>query len=475
MLPSWLLLAPLFAGTDEVMGHLRANRVEAALNEAKVTVETHPNDVEAHELLIDILMNLGIGHQAQFAYEQYATDNPRSAMAWYLLGRASVKAEDAEAAYRKSLEIDPSYARAYMGIASVQRSRGEDQDAEASYRTAVTLHPDLPEAWSALGAILIQQQRWEDAREITQQAMKASADDPEAYLAAAALDSERAEEYLRAGTRSVSNEPRLWEALARLQINENDLVGARASLSQALLLNPESAQARVDWAVLVELDKGTLDLLGQGRLARARDLSRETPVAAEAEFEQLIIDYPQCYLVHLFRGHFYAEQDLFSEAARDLKKAHELAPTSPDAQGALGLLYLKDNEAALAMPLLDDAHKARPNDVELAISTCMAHAGVEGVSVGVACLGEVADAHPTDIRPVMAMVTILQQTGQEEAAYTVLRRAVARTPHPTLLLTYAAAAKDQGDTAIAAQTLRELARITGEPKYASMADRLDSD
>ncbi len=473
MFALWLLIAPLFAGTDEVMAHLRADRVEAALNEARKSVEESPDDVEAHELLIDILMNLGIGHQAQYAYEQYAVDNATSAMAWYLLGRASVEADRAEVAYRRSKDLNPGYARAYMGIASVDRARGDLARAEAGYRTALTLDPNLPEAWSGLGALLIQQDRWEEALMVTMEAMDSSPQDPEAYLAAAALDPERSEEHLRRGTKAVPNEPRLWEALAREQINHSDLKGARASLSQALLLNPDSSQARVDWAILVELDKGTLDILGQSRLARARDLARETPIAAEAEFDQLALDYPDCYLVHLNRGHFYAEQDLFSEAARDLKRAYELAPDSPDTQGALGLLYLQDNNAAMAMPLLDKARRARPTDVELAVSACMAHAGVDGVSTGVACLGEVADANPTDIRPVMAMVTILQQTGQADAAYTVLQRAVARTPHPTLLLTYAAAAKDHGDKTIAADTLRELAKITGEDKYATMADELE--
>ena len=74
MLALWMMVAPLFAGTDEVMAHLRADRMEDALSEAKRSIESSPQDVEAHELLIDILMNLGIGHQAQFVYEQYATD-----------------------------------------------------------------------------------------------------------------------------------------------------------------------------------------------------------------------------------------------------------------------------------------------------------------------------------------------------------------------------------------------------------------
>lgn len=474
MLALWMMVAPLFAGTDEVMAHLRADRMEDALSEAKRSIESSPQDVEAHELLIDILMNLGIGHQAQFAYEQYATDNPNSAMAWYLLGRANVTSDGAEDAYRKAIELDPGYARAYMGIAAVLRAKGETETAEAHYRTALSLDADLPEAWSGLGAMLIHQERWEEALEVTKDAMDASPDDPEAYLAAAALEPDRAEQHLRRGTKAVANEPRLWEALAREQINENNLSGARASLSQALLLNPESSQARVDWAILTELDKGTLDILGQARLARARDLARETPVAAEAEYEALVRDYPDCYLIYLGRGLFYAEQDLFVEAAADLTKAFELAPDSPDTQGALGLLLMKDDQYAAALPLLNSARKARPNDVELAVSACLSHVAVDGVTVGVACLGEVADAHPNDIRPVMAIVTVLEQSNQSEAAYTVLERAVARTPHPTLLLTYAAAAKDLGHTDVAVATLRQLYDITGDPKFAQMADELSS-
>ena len=51
---------------------------------------------------------------------------------------------------------------------------------------------------------------------------------------------------------------------------------------------------------------------------------------------------------------------------------------------------------------------------------------------------------------------------------------MARTPHPTLLLTYAAAAKDLRHTDVAVATLRQLYDITGDPKFAQMADELSS-
>jgi non-specific serine/threonine protein kinase len=78
----------------------------------------------------------------------------------------------AERMYRKAIEIDPSYARAYAGIADCYsvlhyfwdpRESVRRQADEAS-RKALELGPDLAESHSARGLVLILSKRYDDAR-----------------------------------------------------------------------------------------------------------------------------------------------------------------------------------------------------------------------------------------------------------------------------------------------------------------------
>ncbi|HJN72721.1 MAG TPA: tetratricopeptide repeat protein [Myxococcota bacterium] len=468
------LLATLALGsTEDVVNLMRSGQEAAALSASRNLVVETPGDVEAHELLIDLLMNLGLGYQAEDAYGVFVEAND-TAMGWYLHGRASVDAEDARAAYEKSLAADPAYARAHMGLASVDRSQGGLQRAEERYKEALELDPSLVEAWAGLAGLLVQQERIEDALALTKRATETVPADPEGWLAAATLDPDNAASWLEAGTKAVPNEPRLIHALATERINAGDVAGAEKLLSRALEIDSTQSQVRADLDVVREINAGRLDLSGHAELARARALSYSAPVAAQVSFDDLVARYPDCYLVHLGRAHLFAEQDLVPQAEIDLRRAQQLNPDSPDVLGALGMLALNENRFEEALPLLVQASAARPGDIELAVSVGLATLPIEGINAAVNHLARVAEQNPTEIAPVMAIVSILSQAGRPDAAYTVLDRALERYPHPTLLLAFAAAAKDLGRNEDAARTLRQLEAITGDAKFGLMADELSA-
>ena len=460
------------ANTDEVVSLLRQGQDAAALSASRQAVVQTPGDVEAHELLIDLLVHLGLAYQAENAYRAFKNDND-TAMGWYLFGRAALDAEEAREAYTLSLAKDETYARGWMGLASVDRAQGGLARAEERYRKALELDPSLSEAWAGLAGLLVQQERFDEALEVTRRATESVPDDPEGWLAGAALDPQNARAWLEEGVKHVPDEPRLLHAVASARIDDNDLAAARVALEKAVEVDPTIQQVRADLEVLNEIDAKRFDLAGHGMLARARHLSSAAPVAALDTLDQLVKNYPDCYLVWLGRGHLYAEQDLTVEAEADLRKALELNPDSSDAQGALGLLLLNDQKPKEALPLLESAAASRPEDISLGVSVGLAKANVQGVNAGVTHLARVAEANPNDVAPVMALVSVLTQAGRPDAAYTVLDRAIERYPHPTLLLAFAAAAKDMGKNDKAAATLRELAFITGDDKYVHMAQELD--
>lgn len=451
---------------------LRAHQVAPALEEARRTVAATPNDVEANELLIDILAGVGLGYTAEQAYKARAQEYPKDPLAWYLYGRAAVHVEDSQAAYEKALSLNPRNARAVMGMAALERATGDLERAERDYKRALQMDSTLDEAWSGLGAIYVSAGRWEEAVSSCREAIEAVPGDPEAYLALAELRPDEAAKVLARGVKEVPGEPRLHAALAQEQIRARQYKDATASLERALMLDPTSSEVALDLALVRDLDAGRITLEGQAELVRARALVEESPVAARLALEDLIVAYPNCHLVWLARGHLRSQEGDLTGAEADLRKALKLAPNSPDCQAALGLLLLNKKQYREAVQLLDAARAQRPHDASLAISAGMARAGADGPKAGLLSLDETAARFPFDSRPVMAMVSLLTQMGNTEGAYTVLQRAVSRYPDPTLLLALAAAAKDLGHTDEAIEILRNLERATGEARYGRIADQM---
>lgn len=64
------------------------------------------------------------------------------------------KLGDAEASYRRALQINPEYAEAYGNLGSLLKSLGRLDEAEASLRRALQINPDNVEAHVSLGAAL---------------------------------------------------------------------------------------------------------------------------------------------------------------------------------------------------------------------------------------------------------------------------------------------------------------------------------
>ncbi len=459
---------------SEALSLVRSGMVSEALSAAEIEVKAHPQDVESHELIIDIHMNLGLGFQVQDRYEDLAARQGEAAWAWTLAGRAHTRADGAREAYERALRADPGYARAQAGLGDVDRAEGLFEEAERRYRAALSQDPTLAGVYSALGGLMLGEQRQAEALAVCREAMVAVPDDPEAYLAAAMLDPKSAKTTLTKGTRHVPDDPRLFSALGELLLGEREMQAAKRALARSLALDPHQPDLVVTIVLLEEVAAGTLKPEVRGALQRARSLLEHAPLAAVDEVNQLARQYPDSFLVHLARGHILAETRDLAGAETSLRRALLLRPDDPEAQATLGLLLLNRGQVQEAWQLLESARRQRPRDVSVAISAAMARAQVHGSQAAAQDLAVTADRFPMDPRPVMALATLLNQIGDLAAAYTVLERAVARFPHPSLLLAAAGAARDIGQDATAAEHLRTLADVTGETRWRQAADELGS-
>ena len=145
---------------------------------------------------------------------------------------------------------------------------------------AATADPNLPEAWIGLGAVCIAQERPDEAVKVAEAAIKAVPSDPEAYLALAELRPERAVEILTQASQKVTTDPRIYASLAQELMRDGRYAEARAHVERAVILVPASPQINLLAMQVKELESGALTWTGAERLARARALANETPVAS---------------------------------------------------------------------------------------------------------------------------------------------------------------------------------------------------
>ena len=148
-----LLSGPVRAGgLQDAETLLEENRTTAAMTLLRSHIEENPEDVAAHELLIDILINAKLFQEAEEIYRSRKDADTSSADAWYLLGRTLMNPESAQSAYEQAIQLSPGHPRATMGRAAIFRATGRYPEAMEEYRAALRQDPTLAEAWIGLWA-----------------------------------------------------------------------------------------------------------------------------------------------------------------------------------------------------------------------------------------------------------------------------------------------------------------------------------
>ena len=239
---------------------------------------------------------------------------------------ALAKYDDAGAAYRKALELDPKTQRPRVGLVRTLVLAGKPAEAVAEAKKATELDPRSGDAFAALGLALVAenpQANWNDAIAQAQQAVFLN---PRSAFANIAVG-------------------RLFDIAGNVD-------QAIVAYKKALETDPANGTARV--ALIIDQGrKGDND----GALAEAQKLVAESPNNAEA---QLLVaralmrkgDYPNAATAlekaaqlapgvaeaHALLGTAYQFTRRSDEALLAYKKAVELAPTQLDYRTTYGLL-----------------------------------------------------------------------------------------------------------------------------------------
>ena len=101
-------------------------------------------------------------------------DEPEGALDWYERGYFLEEdaPEEAMAAYRQALELEPGLADAHLNLGRLLHERGQTTDAERHYRQALTAHPEDATAAYNLGVALQDLGRLKDAAQAYEAALR---------------------------------------------------------------------------------------------------------------------------------------------------------------------------------------------------------------------------------------------------------------------------------------------------------------
>jgi tetratricopeptide (TPR) repeat protein len=263
-------------------------------------------------------------------------------------GLKALEEQNYEAAiqlFAKAVSADPKdyYSRFHLALAY----SGAAQDAKAieQYRETLALKPGLYEAELNLGILLLQNRVAAEAAQLLESATQQKPTEPRPafYLAEAYLTLEQWRKAEAAYRRALELDPKSAPAhygLGRALAKQGRFADARPALEQAGTLDAQYRDSLLELAAMLEQAK---------RPTEAIALYREFPQVAAGQ-ERL--------------GALLLENNQAADAVAPLEFAVAKSPT-PGNRFALVQAYIRTNQAAKALPLLEQTIAAEPKEPQL--------------------------------------------------------------------------------------------------------------
>jgi tetratricopeptide (TPR) repeat protein len=239
--------------------------IKKARTSCEQALKLRQENIYAQVVLGNIARVEGRYDEAVSILRSIVTREPRNLEAWLHLARTYESKQalrEAEAAYQKAVQIQPSYPGAHQHLGSFYYNQGRYDEAGRSFKRASELAPDNYKALNNLAAVLVQQGRFPEAERALRHSLEIRPN-PIAYnnLASLYFTQERyaeavpmMEQAVKMGQKSAT----LLGSLAHLYrvVPELQPKAARASADaidvaqKQLAVNPRDSLARADLAWL---------------------------------------------------------------------------------------------------------------------------------------------------------------------------------------------------------------------------------
>jgi Tfp pilus assembly protein PilF len=257
--------------------------------------------------------------------------------------------EEAEAALREALRIDPQLAHAHSNLGNLLAEQGHPVEAEAALREALRIDPQLAQAHSNLGNLLAEQGRPEEAEEAYREALRIDPQDAKVYSNLGHLLTKQgrpveAEAALREALRIDPQDTKAHSNLGILLAEQGRLAEAEEAYREALRINPQNAEGHYNLGVL---------LVRQGR-----------PVEAEEAYRGALRIDPQDAEGHYNLGVLLAEQGRLAEAEEAYREALRINPQDTKVHTNLGILLVRQGRPVEAEEAYREALRINPQDTK---------------------------------------------------------------------------------------------------------------
>jgi tetratricopeptide (TPR) repeat protein len=319
------------------------------------TLETTPNSPIALNNLGLIYTEQGLYEKAIALYEQVLDlypDIEKIEQVYGNLASAYIgqqKYDQALDYFQKSLEANPEYEPAYLGLGRVSMELGQYDNAAGIYRQALALHPQSEAVYNQIGNLSVVQGKYDDAIVHYQKAIALNPFYLEAYNGlglcyAGKGDLNNALVIFQQALRIDPDSPVIRNSLGSLYMQQGETSKAIKEFQQSLARDPQNIEVRNNLGVLFL------------RTQRYKDALQEFMAAATIQ-----PDNPKI-LSNL--GMTYAHIGLYQEAIQLLRQAVQLDPSLFRTYILLGDVCFGTKDVACAIDAYQQALTLQPNNQE---------------------------------------------------------------------------------------------------------------
>jgi putative PEP-CTERM system TPR-repeat lipoprotein len=468
LLPLWLLLCVVAchrATPDQLLADARAALASGELRTAEIHVKNllqqQPDNVAGRVLLGQVALASGDFAGAEQNLARAVALGAQGTEVRLALARSLVaqrKFKEALEALASAPAADGADRAAALAIEAVaHRGLGEREEAEAAYRAALRIDPKSLPIRSDLAATLLEAGRADAARALVDEVL---ADEPKFVPAL----------LLRGNLEIAAGQTDLAQATFQQAVDiERPNRGAAYSLALARLSEVQLAQGNVD-AAATNADS-LLASNPQNPVARymkaAVEARQNSLDAAERRLESLIADFPAYWPAYRLLGGINVNQNQPEQATMYLRQAVTNDPTDSAARLQLAELYIRSGNLDAAKQLMAAATSSAPVSDGLFFAFAARTSQQAGLEEQAAQYFAQSERQvPDDVRQLAGVSSLYVSAGEFERAIRVLQSASFKDEQSERLRSYLLALVQarQGNLQAADATAQRLSE--GEPKAA---------
>jgi tetratricopeptide (TPR) repeat protein len=237
--------------TDEIQSAIKSGRIDQAVDQAREAVGRYPKSSEIYQLLGVALFKKGLNADAQTAFRRAIELDPSVPQNYYDLALVNLSEKlytRAAARLETYLRLEPENANAHVLLGHAYHNLNETTPAIEQFKKALTLNPQLPLAHFHLGFAYQSQGNLKGALEEFRKEIELNPAFVESYWHAGDIELEQgelaaAEELFQKGLRL---KPAAFEGhygLGRVLLAQKQFSTAQPELERAIELEPTNVEA----------------------------------------------------------------------------------------------------------------------------------------------------------------------------------------------------------------------------------------